>query len=92
VKGDPGISGYEVVERTYELPFSGNGYYAAPCPSGKKVIGDGAEGGSLNIEQSYPGQGFFDPNRSWDHWWVKTYNGSLGTETLYVYAICANVN
>lgn len=92
VKGDPGISGYEVVKRTEEVEFLGNGYFAAACPSGKKVIGGGAAGGSLNIEQSYPGSGFFDPNESWDHWWAKTHNGSIETQTLRVYAICANVN
>jgi collagen triple helix repeat protein len=92
VKGDPGISGYEVVKRTEEIEFLGNGYFAAACPSGKKVIGGGAAGGSLNIEQSYPGSGFFDPNESWDHWWAKTHNGSIETQTLRVYAICANVN
>src|SRR5829696_1398132 len=67
VKGDPGISGYEVVTCVYPLGNLNGGLVTAPCPSGEKVIGGGANGGSLNIEQSYPGEGD-------DHWTVKTFN------------------
>jgi hypothetical protein len=93
VKGDPGISGYQVVKQDVELGGGQGAQGAAACPAGKKLLGGGAGGGFLNIEQSYPGRGLGDPNESWDVWWAYSYNGNLfRTETMHVYAICAYVN
>jgi hypothetical protein len=93
VKGDPGISGYQVVKEDVELGGGQGAQGTAACPDGKKLLGGGAGGGFLNIEQSYPGRGLGDPNESWDVWWAYSYNGNLfQTETMHVYAICAYVN
>src|SRR6266566_2429096 len=42
-QGPPGLSGYEMVEATFVVPAGGFVRDTVSCPSGKKVLGGGAQ-------------------------------------------------
>ena len=41
--GPPGVSGYEIVEATFDVPAGGFVRNSVSCPAGKKVLGGGAQ-------------------------------------------------
>jgi hypothetical protein len=57
----------------------------ATCPSGKKVLGGGAQGGSQPFAFRYVGTA--DDN----HYFATAKNLGTQADTLHVWAVCANV-
>ena len=68
-----------------EVGFGSSNTVYVACPPGKKVIGGGADGWPMQIQSSSP---WGENNNVWEG---SAYNGSINTEELRVYAICANV-
>lgn len=84
-QGIPGVSGYEVVENPIEVQPGGRETVVAQCPTGKKVIGGGADGFDMYLIESAP---TFDRTG----WIADAHNGDVLSDPLKAYAICATVN
>jgi hypothetical protein len=93
--GPAGVSGYEIVESTWQIPPAApDERYRinAECPSGKRVIGGGAQGEpgnpmAMDITESFP-----LPSSGQSDLWVATVrNNTSTTQTAIAHAICANV-
>ena len=87
--GTPALSGYEiVVGPSVEIaPFQDSGYLTVDCPPGKRVVGGGYDGNSINAYISAPN----DIQPIDGHGWgVQGYNGVGIFRQIRVYAICVN--
>ena len=103
--GSPGVSGYEVVSTTFSEVFVVNSggqrglsdVKTLNCPSGKRVIGGGADLGSSAAENGQQRQvtiSFSGPNGNGTAWSAQLFNNSTSLDTsidLKLYAICAKV-
>ncbi len=86
-KGDPGggVSGYELVTTSTNLPADGYAHGMTYCPAGKKAVGGGySTGVQLTTTQSFP----TNNGGGWD---VFAHNTEPTAKSLTVWAICANV-
>ena len=86
-KGDPGggVSGYQLVTTSTNLPADGYAHGMTNCPDGKKAIGGGySTGVQLTTTQSFP----MSNGAGWD---VFAHNTEGTAKSLTVWAICANV-
>lgn len=105
--GAPGISGYEVVNQTFEGVFIENSggmrglseVKTVACPTGKRAIGGGTNLGTnatQNGQQRSVSVSMSAPNGTGTGWSAQLFNNEAtggGTSIdLRVYAICANVN
>lgn len=104
--GAPGISGYEVVNQTFEGVFIENSggmrglseVKTVACPAGKRAIGGGSDLGTnaaQNGQQRQVTVSLSAPNGTGTAWTVQLFNNSTSIDTsidLRVYAICASVN
>jgi hypothetical protein len=95
--GPSGVSGYEIVESTWTIPppiGTGDGKFRinAQCPSGKRVIGGGAQGepgnpSAVDVTESFP----LPSGGQSDLWLATVRNNTSTTQTAIAHAICANV-
>ncbi|HEX5928609.1 MAG TPA: hypothetical protein VFY48_04370 [Solirubrobacterales bacterium] len=104
-EGSPGLSGYEVVNQTFEAVFVQNSggmrglseVKTVACPAGKRAIGGGADLGTnagQNGQQRQVTVSLSGPNGTGTGWSVQLFNNSTSIDTsidLRVYAICAGV-
>jgi hypothetical protein len=104
--GAPGISGYEVVNQTFEGVFIENSggmrglseVKTVTCPTGKRAIGGGTDLGTnatQNGQQRQVTVSLNAPNGTGTAWTVQLFNNSTSIDTsidLRIYAICASVN
>jgi hypothetical protein len=104
--GPAGVSGYEIVNQTFTDVFapdsiSTRGLSAVEtvsCPSGKRVIGGGADLGTnatQNGQQRQMQLSSSAPNGAGNGWSVQLFNNSTSFGSsidVKVYAICANVD
>jgi hypothetical protein len=97
--GEPGISGYEIVsEANIPSPIRLQDA-TAQCPSGKKVLGGGANGERADLGGLIPSPTTIihasKPTASGTGWYAlgddEQGTSSLAGWTLKVYAVCANV-
>jgi hypothetical protein len=103
--GAPGASGYEIVTQTFPEVFVVNSggqrglseVKTVTCPSGKRVLGGGADLGTNETQNGQQRQVLVSlggPNGNGTGWSVQLFNNSTSIDTsidLRVYAICANV-
>ena len=87
--GTPALSGYEIVRGpTVEVaPFWDSDYLTVECPPGKRVVGGGYDGNSINPYISAP---IDIPPIDGRGWGVQGYNGVGIFRQIRVYAICVN--
>jgi len=87
--GTPALSGYEIVRGpTLEVaPFWDSDYLTVECPPGKRVVGGGYDGNSINPYISAP---IDIPPIDGRGWGVQGYNGVGIFRQIRVYAICVN--
>ena len=92
-QGPSGVSGYEIVESAWQIPPDERYRINAECPSGKRVLGGGAQGEpgnpiAMDITESFPlpsgGQG--------DLWVATVRNNTSTTQTAIAHVICAEVD
>lgn len=89
-KGDPGpagpggVSGYEIVNDSFDVGGFSTGAGDVVCPSGKKVLGGGVFASSSHVVRTAP-------NGFGTGWMGVVGNPFVGAERVTVYAICANV-
>lgn len=86
-KGDPGISGYEIITKTATVDGESYGEDELICPDGKKIIGGGYDYGlasEITVVSSRP-------NDSKDGWIVGAFSDYAYGLPIKIYAICANV-
>jgi hypothetical protein len=87
--GAPGVSGYEIAFANASLAAGETKELVATCPTGKTVLGGGYSAGHLlETSESHPA----GPIPGTNQWDVTAKNTELGSTTLLVYAICANVD
>lgn len=93
-QGNPGVSGYEIVTRSAQVPYSGLATtLEVPC-SGKKAIAGGLGYSSTNFSSNFdPGVIASHPLGTGHGWQVtvKNLTDNFPPPTLTAYAICANV-
>jgi hypothetical protein len=84
------VSGYQIVENSQNVDTGDAAVVIASCPAGKKVLGGAA---STDLTNGLPGTPVVDLPRTDGSGWVgatATANNGASTESLKVYAICAN--
>jgi hypothetical protein len=97
IQGPAGLSGVQVITATTTANMSSGGTQytsaRATCPSGKKVIGGGAETDHFGaIEyRSRPVPGTINGDQWWADWMTpSTFNYNQAGASFTAYAICAN--
>ncbi|MEW6323415.1 MAG: hypothetical protein AB1635_20280, partial [Acidobacteriota bacterium] len=93
--GQNGVSGWQLVEREWNLP-SGNGMgIYADCPSGKQPTGGGWQtntisGTAVHIAGSFPQ--YMEPHPYYGEMsrWLVSLNNPGPPTTMWVYAICVD--
>lgn len=86
--GSSTISGYEIVQRSENVPSGSSAVVSAPCPPGKKVLGGSARTDTFQDETGSPIRE--QPDFDGSGWAAVTTNNTGGAETLEARAICAN--
>lgn len=82
--GPGGVSGYEIVNDSFDVGGFSTGAGDVVCPSGKKVLGGGVFASSSHVIRTAP-------NGFGTGWMGVVGNPFVGAERVTVYAICANV-
>ena len=91
-KGAPGVSGLERVDASTSSSSANSKSVVATCPSGKRVIGGGAQATGSGANKVSINQNF--PDSSGNKWNAQAVEvGSTGQSwQLQSYALCANVS
>lgn len=88
-KGNSGISGYELVERSSAFDATDGKLVSATCPAGKKVVGGGATANPAIRPIALVHSAAARDGRTWTAI-AREYTGNAFPWNLTVRAICAN--
>src|SRR6266516_775165 len=90
--GPPGLSGYEMVEATFVVPAGGFVRDTVSCPSGKKVLGGGAQvvgEGSANFHTVIQELTVGTVGGTTNVFLAAVQNNDTKTHTIGIFATCA---
>ena len=91
-QGPPGLSGYEMVEATFVVPAGGFVRDTVSCPSGKKVLGGGAQvvgEGSANFHTVIQELTVGTVGGTTNVFLAAVQNNDTKTHTIGIFATCA---